>query len=167
MHTSVNANTHLCYFKPPGFRRPANLFAQRGVSLVELIFFIIVVGIASGILFRVYNYSLLHSVDPITEVRALELAQAKLDEILALKYDAMTPTGGIPACGSTGAVACNNTPDANMNDVDDFNGYSDTPFTGYARSVTVTTAANQKLITVTVAAPNSLSISLAAYRANF
>lgn len=150
---------------------PLNCFGakvfQRGVSLIELIVFLIVVGIASSALFATYNYGLIHNADPIIQVRALELAQSRLDEILALKYDANTPTGGVPACGSTGGSACNNNPDADMNDVDDFNGVSDSPYTGYTRNVTVTTASNQKLVTVTVNAPKSWSVTLAAYRANF
>jgi MSHA pilin protein MshD len=140
---------------------------QHGVSLIEMVVFIIVVGIASSALFATYNYSMLHNTDPIIQVRALELAQAKLDEILALKYDANTPTGGIPACDTPAGIACNNTPDANMNDVDDFHNVSDTPYTGYTRNVTVTTATNLKLITVTVTAPKGFSVRLAAYRANF
>lgn len=140
---------------------------QAGVSLIELVVFLIVVGIASSALFTIYNYGLMHNADPIVQVRALELAQSRLDEILALKYDANTPTGGVPACGSTGGSACNNAPDADMNDVDDYNNISDTPYTGYSRNVTVTTASNLKLITVTVTAPKSWSVTLAAYRANF
>lgn len=140
---------------------------QQGVSLVELIVFILVVGIASGALFKVYAYSVTRNADPVIQVRALELAQTRLDEVLALKYDAATPTGGIPACGATGGVACDNTTDANMNDVDDYNNVSDTPYAGYNRTVTVTTANNLKLITVTVVAPKGYSIKLAAYRANF
>lgn len=147
---------------------------QKGVSLIEMIVFIIVVGIASSALFAVYNYSLMHNTDPLIQVRALELAQAKLDEILALKYDANTPTGGIPACDTPIGVACNNSPDSNMNDVDDFDGASDTPYTGYNRRVTVTTANNLKLITVTVTGPITAttaavnwSVTLAAYKANF
>jgi MSHA pilin protein MshD len=141
--------------------------AQQGVSLLELVVFMVVVAIASSALFASFNYSVMHTVDPLIQVRALELAQAKLDEILALKYDANTPTGGIPACDSTGAVACNNSKDADMNDVDDYDGITDTPFTGYSRSVTVVESSSLKLITVTVAAPNQVSITLAAYRANF
>lgn len=140
---------------------------QKGVSLIEMIVFIIVIGIASSALFATYNYSLRNNTDPLIQVRALELAQAKLDEVLALKYDANTPTGGIPACGTPTGVACNNTPDANVNDVDDFNGASDTPYTGYNRSVTVTTANDLKLVTVSVATPRGFTITLSAYRANF
>lgn len=142
-------------------------FFQYGVSLLELIFFIVIVSIASSILFKMYNYSLLNNVDPIIKIRAVELAQSKLDEILALKYDEGTPTGGIPACGGTGGAVCTNTPDGNMNDVDDFNGTSDTPYTNYLRTVTVNTASNEKLITVTVTAPLNVSVSLSVYKANF
>ena len=150
------------------------IFHQCGVSLIELIFFIVIVGIASGGLIQAYNYSLMHSVDPVIKVRALESVQSKLDEILALKFDANTPTGGIPSCSSTGtgAAICNNTPDSDMNDVDDFNGFTDTPYTGYTRTVTVTTvtaatANDEKLITVTVTAPLNFSVALSAYKANF
>ena len=73
MHISIRTNSCVCRNKQQDLRN--NNFNQRGVSLVELIFFIIVIGIASSVLFRVYNYSLLHSVDPITEVRALELVE--------------------------------------------------------------------------------------------
>jgi MSHA pilin protein MshD len=153
----------------PSNVNPKSLFNQRGVSLIELIAFLIIVGIASGALFKAYNYSLLHSVDPLIEMRALELAQAKLDDIFALKYDENTPSGGIPACGSAtaGALVCTNNPDGNMNDVDDYNGAVDVPYTGYTRTVTVATAASEKLITVTVSAPQNWTITLAVVRANF
>lgn len=141
--------------------------AQTGVSLVELIVFLVVVSIASAALMATYRSSVIRSVDPVIQIRALELAQAKLDEVMALKYDATTPTGGIPACGATGGPVCNNLPDADMNDVDDYHNVSDVPYTGYTRSITVTTANNLKLITVTVAAPKNISLTLAAYRANF
>jgi MSHA pilin protein MshD len=146
---------------------PSKKQLQKGVSLIEMIVFIIVIGIASSALLATYNYSLLHNTDPLIQVRALELAQAKLDEVIALKYDANTPTGGIPACDSPAGVACNNETDSNMNDVDDFDGFSDDPYTGYKRSITVTTANNLKLISVTVTAPKNFSVTLAAYKANF
>lgn len=143
---------------------------QRGVSLFELIIFILVVGLASGALFKTLGYSAMHSADPIAKVRAMELAQSKLDEVLALKYDENTPTGDIPACGSSdpGAVACsNNSADGIVNDVDDYNGASDTPYVGYTRNVTVTLDGNKKLIQVEVTTPQGLVFTLAAYRANF
>ena len=81
---------------------------QSGVSLLELIVFIVVVSIALGALFSVFNHSMVNSVDPIVRVRAMECAQAKLDEIMARKFDENTPSGGVPACGraETGASGC-------------------------------------------------------------
>jgi len=143
--------------------------SQGGVSLIELVVFIVVVSIALLALLNAYQSATRANVDPLVRVRALEAAQSTLDEILALKYDAMTPTGGIPACGSTGvgAQACNNSADGDMNDVDDYNGYSDVPYTGYSRQVTVVANSNVKLITVTVTMPGGSSLTLAAERANF
>ena len=145
----------------------SNVKRHQGVSLIELIVFIIVISIASTALLKTYIFSVSRSVDPLIQIRALELAQTKLDEIFALKYDENTPTGGIPACGSVGATTCSNSPDGNKNDVDDFHNIGDVPYTGYTRNVTVTTANNIKLITVTVAAPMGFSVTLAAEKANF
>jgi|GEM_PF-355888 len=167
-----------------------NSMRQYGVSIIELIVFIVVISVAGTALFKSFNFSAKHNADPLIQVRALEAAQSKLDEILALKYDAITPTGGIPACSSldVGAIACDNTTDGDMNDVDDFNGYHDVPYVGYTRDVVVTlvtlpvtapdvvksvgaadasVANDAKLITVTVTGPLSTSISLAVFRANF
>lgn len=154
---------------------------QQGFTLIEMVVFLVVVATASTALFKVYNYSLINQGDPLIRVRAIELAQARLDEVLALKYDESTPTGGIPACsngsivpGSLGGAAtattssaCNNTPDGNMNDVDDYNGVADTPVSGYTRTVTVTTSGNLKTITVVVAGPKNVSWTMSAIRANF
>ena len=135
---------------------------QLGVSLIEMIVFIVVVSIALLALVGVYNQATINNVDPIVRMRALESAQSKLDEILSLKYDENTPTGGVPAC-----TACSNTPDSNMNDVDDYNGWSDAPYPGYSRSVSVTTINSIKLITVRVTAPKVGTVLLSAERANF
>ena len=141
---------------------------HQGVSLIELIVFIVVVSIALTALLAVYMQSSSNSVDPIIRVRLLEAAQSKLDEIIALKYDEATPSGGIPACGSTQTtVSCTNAPDANVDDMDDFHSRNDTPFPNYQRQVNVTTEGNRKRITVTVSAPDGQTLTLAAYRYNF
>lgn len=140
-----------------------------GVTLIEMIVFIIVVSIALAVLTAAYNQSVIKSSEPLIKQKSLNFAQAKMDEVMALKYDAMTPTGGIPACNSTATAApiCNNTPDADMNDVDDFHNQSDAPDTGYQRHVTVTQVNNVKRIQVRVTAPDASSILLTAERANF
>lgn len=154
---------------------PLLLARHRGVSLVELIVFIVVVSIALLALVGVFNYALNNNADPLIRTRALEAAQSKLDEIIALKYDAATPTGGIPACDYEGVGGdssddgppCTNTPETDYNDVDDFDGWSDEPYTNYQRSVSVVSAGNIKTITVSVQAPTGETIRLAAQRANF
>jgi len=150
-------------------RLPTNSFKQKsriqlGVSLIEMIVFIVVVSIALLALVGVYRQATIGNVDPIIRMQALEAAQSLLDEILSLKYSGDTPTGGIPACTS-----CNDTPDANMNDVDDYRNWSDNPYPGYTRTVSVSTdAANTiKLITVSVTTPTGDTVLLAAERANF
>jgi MSHA pilin protein MshD len=146
-----------------------NFCTQLGVSLIELIVFIVVVSIALLALVGVYNQATINNVDPIVRVRALEAAQSKLDEILLLKYDERTQTGGVPACnsGAPDSMACNNATDGNMNDVDDYDGWSDTPYAGYSRTVTVRTNGDIKLITVSVTTPSGETMLLAAERANF
>lgn len=142
-----------------------------GVSLIEMVVFMVVVSIALLALVGVYRQATINNVDPIVRILALEAAQSKLDEILSLKYDEQTPTGGIPACDSVqlGAVACDNNTENNFNDVDDFNGRTevDTPLAGYTRNVSVVTDTNIKLITVSVTTPTGETILLSAERANF
>lgn len=142
---------------------------NRGVSLVELIVFLVVVSIALTSLIAVYVQSARNNVDPIIRVRLLEAAQSRLDGIIALKYDNATPGGGIPACSSSdlAAVTCTNTPDSNMDDVDDFHNATDAPYPNYDRTVSVATETNRKRISVTVTAPDGQAITLTAYRYNF
>lgn len=140
---------------------------QSGVSLIELIVFIVVVSIALLALVGIYRQATINNADPIIRMRALESAQSLLDEIISLRYDEATPTGGVPACSTVGTIACNNLPDDNMNDVDDYHNFSDTPYPNYVRSVSVTTANNIKLITVSVTTPTNETFLLSAERANF
>ncbi|MBB3168756.1 type IV pilus modification PilV family protein [Simiduia aestuariiviva] len=151
---------------------------QRGVSLIELIVFIVVVSIALVAFIKVFNQSVINSVDPIVQITGLELAQSKLDEVLARKFDENTPTGGVPACGSAepGASACAGiSADAGYDDVGDFNGQVDTAVAGYSVATTVVNAgadlglaADQaRRITVVVSLPNGETVQLATYKVNF
>jgi MSHA pilin protein MshD len=134
---------------------------QRGVSLIELIVFMVVVGIAFSALMSVYVQSAINNADPLINSRLLEAAQSRLDEVIALKYAEETPTGGVPAC-----TACSTNVDG-VNDVDDFNGVTDSPYPNYDRVVAVTVDGDRKLVTVTVTAPGGQSVALSAYRYNF
>lgn len=157
--------------------RTGNLqWRQSGVTLIELIVFIVVISLTLGALLGVYRYSMVNSVDPLVRLRLLELAQSQLDIALTYRYDENTPSGGVPACGSLvpsgqpSAPAC-----AGSGGINALHGKTDSPFPGYTRSVTVVAAgadlqlANDqaKRVTVVVSAPNGESLTLTAYRANF
>ncbi|MDN3640175.1 type II secretion system protein [Simiduia curdlanivorans] len=151
---------------------------QLGASLIELIVFIVVVSVSLVGILSVFNSSMYHSVNPIVQISAIELAQAKMDEILARKFDAASPTGGVPACGSAepGSVACAGiSPNGVYDDVGDFDGQVESPLTGYTLTTSVVNAgadlglaADQaRRITVAVAMPNGETIQLASYKVNF
>jgi MSHA pilin protein MshD len=158
------------------------IHTNKGVTLIELLVFIVVMAIAVTAVVGVYSETVRGSNDPLIRLRALELAQAQLDEVLARKFDENTPSGGVPACGSTGGPVCAGIlADSDYDDVGDFDGFVDNSHSGYSIQVSVSEAggdlglapAQARLITVTVSAP-SLSInpggsavSLSAYRVNF
>ena len=152
---------------------------QTGLSLIELVVFIVVVSIALVALISVYNEAMINSIDPLIRVRALECAEARLDEITSRKFDESSPTGGVPACGSaeTAAVACTGiTVDAGLDDIGDYNGRT---FVDGDCNVTVSVvgegtdlglADNEnlvRLITVSSNMPDGGVIRLSTYHTNF
>ncbi|MFL0808808.1 MAG: type II secretion system GspH family protein [Agarilytica sp.] len=149
---------------------------SRGVTLIETIVFLVVVGIALSALVQVYTYAMVNSVDPVVRARALELAQAQLDEVLARKFDENTPTGGVPACDSSAGVACLGiAPDGDFDDVGDYDGFVDNSNPNHTISVSVTEAggdlgipaAQARLISVNATVPGSSSLVLSVYKTNF
>ena len=151
---------------------------SRGVTLIEMVVFIVVLSIGLTAMVAVLNNHLSNSVDPIVNTRALECAQAKLDEISARKFDENSPTGGVPACGSgeVGAVPCLGiVPDGDFDDVGDFQGQLDNSDSNCSVSVTVTNAGGDlglsadqaRRITVDVTSPGGGYATLSTYRTNF
>ncbi len=142
-------------------RKPTNHICQSGFTLIELVITIVILGFSSMILLPFFN-SISHSPDPLIRIRAVNLGQSLVDEIMAKKWDNNTPAGGGPLKTAEservlGALAA--TPYAKLgpeagesrpifNDVDDYNGYSETDvfhdqdnnsftLTGYQRSAKV------------------------------
>ena len=159
-----------------------------GFTLIELILFIVVVGVASAGLFSALNRHTISSVDPIYQVRALELAQSHLDMALGKRYDETSPNGGVPPCDSlTGAICTGSgsfgpdtgeTSENDYDDVDDYHGYSPslaTTYAGFSLSMTAAyrgadlgLAANAaKYVIVTVTPPVGEPVILGGYRGNF
>jgi MSHA pilin protein MshD len=151
-------------------------FRQRGVSLIELMVFVVVVAIGLGALLSVFNQSVMQSVDPVIQTKALEKGQALMEEILTRKFDENTPTGGVPACDSVDGVACLGiSPDGDYDDIGDYHGFTDTDDAGFTVTAAVTAAGadlgipatQARLIQLTVTAPAGKSVVISAYKANF
>lgn len=157
-------------------RRPVR---QRGVTLIELVVFIVVISIGLTAMVLAMNNHLVNSVDPIVQMRALECAQAKLDEITARKFDENSPTGGLPACdsGEPGRPDCLGiAPDGDLDDVGDFDGHTDNTNPDCSIAVSVVNAGSElglstdeqaRLITVDVVSRGGGRATLSTYRSNF
>lgn len=165
---------------------------QRGLTLVELIMFIIIVGVALAGVLTVLNHTTRYSADPMVRKQALAIAEALLEEVVLQPFtwcdpdDANAPTAtGYAGC----TVAENNlvaeagegrgataTPFDNVND---YNGLTTTTniagggSAAYVGTVTVAqsslngiAADASLLITVSVTAGNE-TIQLQGYRTRY
>ena len=111
-----------------------NKSAQSGISLIELVIFIVILAIALTAITLVYINTTRNSADPLVRIKSVELAQLTLNEILLKKYDENTPVGSgcvehAPTRCTSGDSAATNTtfgPDTGetnrtqYNDVDDY-----------------------------------------------
>ena len=148
---------------------------QHGISLIELILFIIIVSTALAGLLLVMNINTKSSVDPLIRKQALAIAESLLEEV---ELHDFATTGGF-----TGAAIQANR--ASFDDIFDYNGFATTGIfpadgsvigvTGLANynvSVTVATVAwvavagDATQITVTVTDPRGQSIQAVGYRVN-
>jgi len=66
-----------------------------GFTLIELVMTIVILGFSAGIIIPFFD-AIVHSPDPVLREKAIALAQAMMDEILAKKWDANSPNGGNP-----------------------------------------------------------------------
>lgn len=73
---------------------------QSGITLVELIVTIVVLGVALVSVSGILQGGASVSSDITLQVRATALAQAYLDEILGKRYDERTRANGVPPCRS-------------------------------------------------------------------
>ncbi|MEO1767299.1 prepilin-type cleavage/methylation domain-containing protein [Thiobacter aerophilum] len=146
---------------------------ERGLSLVELIVFMVIVGVAVAGVLSVMNLTTAKSADPMVRKQAIAIAEGMLEEILLKDFS--NPPGGF-----TGAATPANR--ALFDDVSDYAGYTTTgiydltgtpipALSGYGVSVTVANqavggvpAAAAKRVTVTVTAPGGETITLSGFR---
>lgn len=103
---------------------------QRGFSLLELILYMVIVGVALAGVLSTFQLASRNSADPMLRKQALTVAEMMLEQILAKSF-ANDPldldnTGGIYGCTPTTVVKCrpNTVTDlANYNDVSDYDGW--------------------------------------------
>lgn len=162
---------------------------QGGLTLIELIIFMVIVSVALVGVLSVLNVTVKSSADPVIRKQALALAEAMLDEIMDKDYqndvvggnNAQTPTQG---CTPTTTPRCrtNTLVDRqNYNDVDDYDGWNQTGvyrldgtpvpiLANYSVRVAVVPGtgdwAGGKMVTVTVEGGTE-KIVLSSFRANF
>lgn len=164
---------------------------QRGVTLVELVVCIVLLGIAASAMLTAFGNMMASSADPLWHNKSLKLGQLYLDEILAKAYDDTTPLGGLPV--ATAIICASIGPDtgedrASYDDVDDYNmadydrpvsliSALDDSYDDYQVQVTVecdgdsvsaSDDSHAKLIIVRVLAPNqSDPMVFSAYKGNY
>ncbi len=144
---------------------------QAGISLIELILYIVIVSVGLAGILSVMNVTTRHSADPMVRKQALAVAESLLEEITLKEY--ANPTGGYSGADR-----------AQFDDVDDYNGYtapaivdiagnaigalSDYSVDSVSVSVSALTGvAEAKLITVTVSGPGGETIALSGYRTHY
>lgn len=145
---------------------------RAGVTLVELVIALVVVGIALSGIFLVFNVVTTSSVDPLVQHQAGAVAESYLDEILARDFE--DPDGDDAEVNR-----------ANFDDVDDYNDLPDKEvrdlngtligeLSEYSVTVTVVNAgfggvpsADSKRVDVVVSHPSGLNVSMRGYRTRY
>lgn len=164
--------------------------SQRGITLIELVLTIVIVGVAVAGVVGAFSLMTGRSADPLLQSRATALGQLYLDEVIARSYDDSTPVGG----GYVDNVDCS--PSAGDHDdrdrfetINDFHTGANNPqepflasstedlYSGYQVTVEVTCAGDElsdissnedaKRIDVTVTDPRQQETVISAYRGNF
>jgi MSHA pilin protein MshD len=82
---------------------------QRGISLVELIMFIVIVSVALAGILLVMNVTTKNSADPIIHKQALAIAESLLEEVELMPFtycDPDDPTAATATSATVGAGAC-------------------------------------------------------------
>jgi MSHA pilin protein MshD len=163
---------------------------QRGISMIELIMFIVVVGFGVAGILSVLNVTAARSSDPLPVKQALAIAESLLEEVELAAYtwcdpvDANVLTAASAADCATlpeviGPEAGNSRPFDNVNDyhdttltgITDITGAAVTGLGAYRRSITVTATtlntAPALLVIVRVTGPGGTDLSLSGYRTRY
>lgn len=153
---------------------------ESGVTLIELIVFIVVTAIIMVSLTTVFRQAMVSLEQPAINNQMLDLARSQLEAVLSRRFDENTPSDGSPCdtlnpCAGVGLDSGESLLNTNsLDDVDDFNGYADTPIPGFTRTVGISLDGAAlgiqqqyaKRIQVTVRTDGGSSLVLTAYKVN-
>ena len=179
MYTNLQGIYSSC---PLRLQRGGKRRGQSGVSMVELIMFIVIISIAVAGILLVMNKVSGHSADALVRKQALAAAESLLEEIELQDFIPASGAGGIAVCpGAASCVSITNR--ANIyHIISDYNGFATSgifPVSGvvipglanYNASVAVSgvalgniAAASSVLITVTVTDPQNNATLISGYR---
>lgn len=169
---------------------------QRGLTLIELLLFVVVIGIALSAMLGLFTTSTRASADPMIRRQQLSIAESLLREVQLMPFSFCDPNDAdaeLAASAAGCATAEASGPEAgesrygpnNFDNVNDYAGFSMTGIrdvtnnaiaglTGYQASVAVantaldSVAATEALkITVTVTAPDGSAIQLQGWRTRY
>jgi len=111
--------------------------SERGLSLIELLVFIVVVGIAVSGVLSVYSVNVRSSADPMLRKQALAIAESLLEEVLAKPYTYCDPddanadtASGFADCAMPESAMANEAGETRysnvrpFDNVNDYNGFS-------------------------------------------
>jgi MSHA pilin protein MshD len=156
-------------------RRPqAVVNRQSGITLIELIIFMVIMGIAMAGIVSSINFSVMHSADPVVKKQALAIAESMLEEVTLQNFSA----NGVEASRDLyDDIDDYHNYDSNNNGISSINAPS-TTITGledYTVSVKIDSAADlnginggkAKRITVTVTGPLNTTVLLEGYRTDY
>ncbi|MGE0355585.1 MAG: type II secretion system protein [Burkholderiales bacterium] len=160
---------------------------ERGISLIELVLFIVVVGAGLAGVLTVFNVTVSRSADPLPAKQAWAIAESLLEEV-ELAAETMCDPDDANALTAASAADCASLPEGpgpepgdgrpfdNVNDYDGFAMAGITDLTGapiaglgaYNASIAVSSTAlagaPALLITVTVTGPRGATATLSGYR---
>ncbi|HEY8036267.1 MAG TPA: prepilin-type N-terminal cleavage/methylation domain-containing protein [Methylobacter sp.] len=86
--------------QPANFPKAAH---QRGITLIELIVFMVIVGVAMSGIISAINFNVRHSSDPVVKKQALAIAEALLEEIELMPFTICDPDDPNVRTASTAA----------------------------------------------------------------
>lgn len=92
---------------PPRQQPPIFVRQARGFTLIELILGIVTLAIALVLLSTLLYPQAFRSAEPVLQLRAANLGQALIDEVIAKSFDENSPRNGdLTRCGETSGPTC-------------------------------------------------------------